>query len=298
MTRTRHVLFAVLALATAAFGQDTSFPPAGSPLGSTFDERAPANERIGRVVVNSGTFLDGLRLRYESRGGVFTTQSPQIGNTTGTSSTFLVPTDDWLTRVEVWYEAFHGSIRGLALQTHQGHRQEFGLPIGTLTTFQAVASAEIVGVHGTSGALMNSLGVITRPVLAGHTVFGSGCNSGLGTMQVRWRAGQNSLRLNTLAVAEGTNVLGSAGLIALGIGGNTAIPLDALGAPGCSSYTTLDDLIVGIVDPGNILGMTLFVPNNPLLVGARVDFQFASLNAPNALGLATSNVMRAQVGSL
>lgn len=295
----RTFLLAALALAGAVLAQDSSFPPSGSPQGTPFDHRAPTNQRIGRIVVHSGTFVDGLRLRYENRGGTLTTDSPQIGNTTGTPSTFVVPAHDWLNRVEVWYDASTGYLRGITFQTHYGHRVEFGTQIGTLVTFVSVNNTEIVGLLGTASALMNSVGVTTRPVLGSHTVYGTGCDSGSGVMQIRWRAnGSGRLAVGGSGIVESTNVVGSVGVISVGFGAPIDVPLGFLGAPGCSLYTPADFLLFGGTDPGNILGWLILVPNDPNLVGARLDAQFASVNAPNALGIATSGVMRAQVGVL
>lgn len=292
-------LLAALALAGAVLAQDSSFPPSGSSLGTPFDHRAPTNQRIGRIVVHSGAFVDGLRLRYENRGGTLTTDSPQIGNTTGTATTFVVPAHDWLNRIEIWYDAFVGSLSGITFQTRYGHRVEFGQQTGTLVTLVSGNNTEIVGLLGTAGALVNSVGITTRPVLGSHTVYGTGCDSGSGVMQVRWRAtGSGRLAVGGSGIVESTNVVGGWGIASFGFGTSIDVPLDFLGAPGCSLYTPLDILQLGTADPNNILGWTILVPNDPTLVGARLDVQFASVNAPNALGIATSGVMRAQVGVL
>jgi len=163
----------------------------------------------------------------------------------------------------------------------------------------ANGGGEIVGLLGTASALMNSVGVTTRPVLGSHTVYGTGCNSGSGVMQIRWRAtGSSRLVVGSSDVLESTNAVGSFGIVSVGFGVPIDVPLAFLGAPGCSLYTPADFLLISGTDPGNLIGWTILVPNDPNLVGARLDAQFASLNAPNALGIATSGVLRAQVGVL
>jgi hypothetical protein len=173
----------------------------------------------------------------------------------------------------------------------------FGQAIGSLQTFDSATSTEIIGFRGTATTQMQSLGVTTRPLLGGHFVEGAACDSGLGVMAIRYRIGKDRFRIGDSVTAEITNVASPFGILGLGFAAISQ-PLDGLGAPGCWAYSSGDMLLIGSVDASNTAAATISVPPNPVLVGALVDFQGASLLAPNALGIATSNVLRAQVGSL
>ena len=75
-------------------------------------------------------------------------------------------------------------------------------------------------------------------------------------------------------------------------------PLDGLGMPGCSAYTTPDLLIAGVA-PGATFTSPLPVPSNPALTGFRLLGQGLVLDPtiPNAFGGITSNGLDLVVGT-
>ncbi|MEC7725062.1 MAG: VCBS repeat-containing protein, partial [Planctomycetota bacterium] len=89
------------------------------------------------------------------------------------------------------------------------------------------------------------------------------------------------------------------GIFAVFVFGDTAfdpgVPLDALGAPGCSGYTTGNlGAFVQLATNGTS-AMSLPVPNNPALVGFELIAQ-STCASSNALGFSTSNGLRATAG--
>ncbi|MEC8252999.1 MAG: VCBS repeat-containing protein [Planctomycetota bacterium] len=89
------------------------------------------------------------------------------------------------------------------------------------------------------------------------------------------------------------------GIFAVFVFGDTAfdpgVPLDALGAPGCSGYTTGNlGAFVQLATNGTS-AMSLPVPNNPALVGFELTAQ-STCASSNALGFSTSNGLRATAG--
>lgn len=292
-------LAACLFVAAAAVAQDTSTTPFGGSTGASFDERAPVDRRIHAVTVYSGQFVDGLSMTYERRNGTTQGASAQMGNTSGTTAVFDIADGDYLRRVDVWYDSSLGYLRAIRLRTALGQVQTFGSPTGTQQAFLAPAGEEIVGFVGNGTALLSALGVTHRPLLASHAFFGAGCDSTLGLVAIRYRAGSGHLFLGGATIVEITNVPVYFGIIAIGfvpyVGG---VPLDGFGAPGCSLYQSLDTLVLSATEPNQTAGHTLFVPNDPAVLGAELTFQGATFSAPNGMNLATSNAMRCMVGAL
>ena len=144
---------------------------------------------------------------------------------------------------------------------------------------------------------MSSLGIVHRPLLGSFFVTGFGCSSSVGVVGVGLRAGSDRVRIGDRAVVEVTNVAGAVGILAVGFAA-TATPLDMFGAPGCWAYGSAEVLVLGSTDSANTAVAAVAVPPAVALVGARLEMQGASLLAPNALGLATSAALRAQVGAL
>jgi pimeloyl-ACP methyl ester carboxylesterase len=139
--------------------------------------------------------------------------------------------------------------------------------------------------------------IVHRPLLGSYFVTGVGCSSSVGVVGVGLRAGSDRVRIGDVAVVEVTNVAGAVGILAVGFAA-TATPLDGLGAPGCWAYGSADVLTLGPTDSSNAAAIAVAVPPSVSIVGARLELQGASLSAPNALGLATSAALRAQVGAL
>lgn len=291
--------FTAALLATAGLAQDTSTTPFGGSAGAAFDERAPAERRIQSVTVYSGQFFDGLQLSYERRNGTTQGGSALMASNSGTASVFTIPDGDYLRRVDVWYEAGNGYMRAIRLRTRFGQVQTFGVVLGTQQSFIAPAGEEIVGMLGTGTALVSSLGVTYRPVLASHVFFGTGCASSLGTMQIGYRSGYAHFRVNGYGIVEVTNVPAVGAILAIGftpiVGG---VPLDGFGAPGCSLYQTMDAINLSAIEPDHSSGWGINIPNDVSLVGVELTWQGAAFGAPNAMNLATSNAMRCMIGVL
>lgn len=277
--------------------RDASLPAFGSAVGTPFDLRAPVDQRVAAIDVNVTTGLAGVRLRYAARSGGSTTTSAWAGTPSGSTSTFTLPAGDHLARVEVWYDAANARLHGIALQSRGGQRQVLGQQVGDFAAFDAPAGNEIVGLRGTGIAQVTSLGSVHRPLLGSYFVAGVGCTSPVGVVGVGLRAGSDRVRVGDSAIVEVTSVAGAFGILAVGFAA-TAAPLDGFGAPGCWTYGSADVLLLGPSDAANTAAMAVAIPPTVLFVGARLEMQGASLFATNALGLATSAALRAQVGML
>jgi len=292
-------LFALAALSRTTAAQDISYPAFGSPSGSTFNQRAPTDQRIGAVVVNHGGYVEGLRLSYEDRSGNAAGSSPQFGAANGLTSTFVVPDGEYLRRLEIWYDTAAGYLRGIALETNRGVRQTYGQLVGSWYYYHALGDSEIIGLLGTHTTILTSLGVTTRPVLASSAHFGTGCPAPLGMPEIRYRTGTDHLRINGWHVVEVTCVSTPAAMIAIGF---SALPggvsLASIGAPGCTAYVPFDIFQLTGTDPNNTAGYSFGLPNAPSLVGTVLYFQGGLFAGANAANLSTTNAMAGMIGTL
>ncbi|MBK8097663.1 MAG: hypothetical protein IPK26_11185 [Planctomycetes bacterium] len=295
------VLFALL----PAIAQDTVQAPHGHSGGTAFDERAPATGRIGTLEVNSGALIDGIKLQYEHRNGSAFGTSAQLGQLTGITTNFAIPDGDYLTRIDVWANGSY--IVRIALETAGGLRTPFGGTTAGTTrqNFLAPAGEEIVGLVGTYGALMNSLGVVTRPVLASHVFFGTGCPTSVGRPQIRYNSTYPHLILGGRTVVEVANAPpNTPGFLVTGFSSTTAgsiplpLDLDGFGMTNCQLYTSVDLIHYSLATAAGVLGTTLFVPSDPAFVGFGLTFQGFPLGGSNPAGLAASNALTAMVGAL
>jgi hypothetical protein len=279
--------------------RDVALPAFGGATGAAFDLRAPTDQRIAAVDVSlsAGVGLDAVRLQYEGRTDNATTTSAWAGAPGGGLATYVLPAGDQLGRVELWYDVASARLRGIALTSKNGQRQSFGQEVGATQSFDAGATAEIVGLRGTATTTAQSLGVVTRPLLGGAFAAGVGCSSDLGVMTARMQANNGRVRIGDSFVAEVTNVASPFGIVAVGFTA-LAVPLDGLGAPGCWLYGSADAALLPATGAANTAAATIGVPTTNALVGLRIEIQGASLLAPNALDLATSNALRAQIGAL
>ena len=277
--------------------RDVAQPAFGSPIGAPFDLRAPVDQRVAAIDVSVTSGFDGVRLRHAARNGAATTTSAWAGTPSATPITFTLPSGDHLARVEVWHDAGSARLLGLALQSRGGQRQVIGQQVGDFAAFDAPTGSEVVGLRGTAAAQMASLGIVHRPLLGSYFVTGVGCSSSLGVVGLGLRANADRLRLGDRAIVEVTQVAGTIGILAVGFAATTT-PLDGLGAPGCWSYGSADVLLLGPTGGSNTAAIHVDLPTTAALVGARLELQGVSLFAPNALGLATSAALRAQVGAL
>jgi len=277
--------------------RDVSLPAFGSAVGTPFDLRAPVGQRVAAIDASVTTGLDGVRLRYAARSGAATTASPWAGAPGANPNTFSLAAGDHLARVEVWHDAANARLLGIALQSRGGQRQVFGQQVGAFAAFDAPAGSEVVGLRGTATTQVPSLGIVHRPLLGSYFVTGVGCSSSVGVVGAGLRVGSERVRIGDVAVVELTNIAGAVGILAVGFAA-TATPLDGLGAPGCWAYGSADVLTLGATDSANAAAIAVAVPPTVSFVGARLELQGVSLFAPNALGLATSAALRAQVGAL
>ena len=108
--------------------------------------------------------------------------------------------------------------------------------------------------------------------------------------------GADTLQIGGFWSLQAENVQG---IFAVFVFGDTTfdpgVPLDALGAPGCSGYTTGN---LGAFFATSINGtstLPIIVPNNPALVGFELTAQ-STCASSNALGFSTSNGLRGTVG--
>lgn len=303
---------ALVVLLGTAMAQDVSYPGYGNTtIGTAFDERAPTDLHVRTVHVQSGSQIDGIRLFYGARDGSPQGSSPLMGGSTGGLSNFVIPDDQYLQRIEVWYTQAIGYISGITLQTNRGYNQTYGTQTGTMHAFQAVGDHEIVGLHGTYGTpglysvLLMSLGVTTRPTLATCRNIGSGCSSSAGPMHMQFRPGRENLILGTAPIAEVTNVpVNMQAIISVGVSTTHAsgIPLPfslaLIGAPGCSVYASLDSLTITSREPNGTAGIIVVIPSNPAIVGVAVSFQGFTLQAPNPANLAASDGLTCMIGGI
>ncbi len=300
-----HLFVIACCLATLATAQDTVQAPVGNTLsGTAFDQRAPADRRIGSLTANTNPALLGLLMGYEQRSGTATGASSQIGTAGGVSANFVIADEDYLATVDVWYDPT--TILAVALETKNGLRQEFGpTTAGTLHHFTAPLGDEIVGLVGTDSGVLRSLGVVTRPAMASHHFFGTACPTTAGTPQMRYRTGFSRLILGTTPILEVTAVpVGQLAIVAIGLStlATAGIPLPmalaAYGAPGCSIYVSLDALQFCARDPNGTAGLAFPVPNNSSLTGLPLSFQGFVPGAANAANLAASSAMTCMIGAL
>lgn len=292
-------LFALAALSGTTAAQDISYPAFGTASGATFDQRAPADLRVGAVVVNHGGLVEGLRLDYEDRFGNPAGSSPQLGAPNGLTSTFVVPDGEYLRRLEIWYDTVAGYPRGIALETNRGVRQTYGQQVGAFYYYHALGDSEIIGLLGTHTQILTSLGVTTRPALASSVTFGTGCPAPLGTPAIRYRTGTNHLHVNGWHIVEITNVSTPWAMIAIGFSAFPGgVSLAPIGAPGCTAYVPFDIFQITSTELNNTAGYSFGLPNSQSLVGLVLYFQGGLFAGNNPANLSTSNAMAGMIGTL
>lgn len=95
---------------------------------------------------------------------------------------------------------------------------------------------------------------------------------------------------------EGQN-LGSLGYAFHVIGFQaTLVDLGPLGAPGCTLEVVFADVLLQLADNAGRASWTILVPEDPSLIGARLESQAAVLDLSNPLGITISNRVTATLG--
>ncbi|MBL8755637.1 MAG: hypothetical protein JNK15_20245 [Planctomycetes bacterium] len=131
--------------------------------------------------------------------------------------------------------------------------------------------------------------------------FGIGCQGTAGVPTLRAlsapiNAANFDVRLDHVPAVPGLAVVASGTSYTLS--GPLPLPFDlgAIGGPGCQAYVSADFTQVAIAS-GGVATSTLAIPNNSGLLGVPIYQQAIVLDAgANALGLTTSNALRARLG--
>lgn len=306
-------LAAALSLSLLAAGvgaQDTMVGPHGGTSGTAYELRAAGGTRIKAVDIYSGTFVDGFRVLWTDRSGHRSGPTPVVGNTTGSLRTFAVADGDYLARVDVW--ASSGFVNQLRLVTARGVVATFGArqTNDVRRNFPAGAQREIVGLFGHAGALVSSIGVITRPVLASLTTegFDQRCYTSRGTLASLTTAPGSALftpgsspqlLINSLLfVPTYYMIYGGSNQTWAGV----PLPLDlgAIQAPSCFLRASIDALVpLGQPDIFGRLYHTVRLPNSTGLIGGALFLQTLILDAgANPAGIVTSGSVVALIGAI
>ena len=304
----RHLPFSLLLLTFSiasdhVTAQDLSYPAFGNPTaGTPFQATAPQHERIQSIAVRHGAYVDQLVVYYEDRYGALTGLSGPHGGGGGMQSWFNIADNDYLLRIDLWYDLQLGVIHGIQLGTRHGQTAMYGSQAGAHYYYQAVVGPrEIIGLHGTAGPHLYSLGVVTRPVLASRHQVGTGCPASCGNFEVQlsgqWifpAGSQNQLLLGQLTRVRTTCSVLPMDLVAIAFEPlPTAIPLPLWGSTGgCTLHVSPSLLFV----VGYLYHLNLNVPNNANLVGSSVWFQgFSDIGSPT---FGTTPAVSAMIGVL
>lgn len=177
---------------------------------------------------------------------------------------------------------------------------QFELATGNVTlvmgSFAGAASVDqiVVGysVGGPSpGVAPTDLSALTGAITVADTFVGPNlalAANGLPSL------GNANFRLDTSAVPNVAPI----GILFFG-DTQVGIPLDFIGAPGCSGYTNanLTSLTFPVAFPAATGGISLPIPNSAGLIGLSLTCQSAAFTLLNQLGLVTSNGLRFTIGN-
>ena len=220
-----HSILAVTVLAGLTCAQDVKQGPFGGAGGSAFDRIAPQGAHISSVMVRAGSNIDNLRLLYSDVKGAPAGDTGWIGTSTGgTLSTFTIPANDYLERVELWQG---GVVDRIRLTTRAGLTATYGGFVSTLASM-SLAGHEIIGFHGRVGNLVDALGVTLRPAWvarlgafggAGGTAFTHVAPAGTHISSVLVRAGSNIDNLRFTYVDSNLQPAGDTGWFGTSMGG-------------------------------------------------------------------------------
>lgn len=297
--------FVSMALAIGpAVSQDIVYPAFGNPAGQTFQSTAATGARIQSLQVFHGGSVDGFVVYYEDDYGALVGSSGQCGGTGGVVNWFNIADNDYLLRIELWYDPVYQQIRGMRLQTHGGQNALFGQQVGAFHYFHALGDTELIGLHGSYGAQLQSLGVTTRPVLASQATYGTGCAHlicGTVSLQMTEIVGtwpqyevSSQLRLgHTVRVKTNCTALDWVA-IDFQLVPNGGLPLGpVLGVPAnCTLYVAPTFFVQANIFYPCIIN----VPNNTSLVGATLWFQGVSFISQPNFGM--SAAVGAMIGTL
>ncbi|CAG8583018.1 1795_t:CDS:2 [Paraglomus occultum] len=130
----------------------------GSSGGSKFEVIFPkSNAHVSKVRINSGIFLDGLKFYWSNKKNV------SIGGKGGSASKFELTKREKLVSLMVKAGIY---VDGIEFKTNLGRTSGWRGGMGgcELTVLSAPEGHEMVGIHGTAGSLIDSIGIIYRPV--------------------------------------------------------------------------------------------------------------------------------------
>ncbi len=308
---TSLALLLAAAAPAIAQGPDRTQGPAGSSAGTAYDLRAPVGQRIGRIEIYSGAFVDGFRLLYRDRRGSPNGPTAWVGNNSGSLQTLNLDWGDYLRRVDVWTSS--GFINQVRFVTQNGVDVTYGAPRASevRTNFRpSGANDEVVGLFGHAGALVTGLGVVRRDVLASTRSsavnFNCTTSNGLTVQLSAAVTPQPFVPGNTPVLQFTTNYRYFRephymiyGLSDTDFNGQP-LPLDlsALGAGGCTLNCSLDALVpLPAPDFFGRIDHPVALPNDPNSIGREIHFQGLVLEpAANAAGLVTSSMTSARIG--
>jgi hypothetical protein len=299
-----------LSLGSALAAQDTLLGPHGGTSGTAYELRAATDRRIKEITVYNGAYVDGFSILWGDRRGNPSGPTPVVGNTTGSPQTFRVTEGDYLVRVDVW--ATPSFVNQIRLVTARGVTATYGTrqTNDTRQNFPAGAQREIVGLFGHAGALVSSIGVVTRPVLAStYTLgFAQTCYTSRGTL-VSLTLGPSSAPFvpgSSPTLLVGSLFRSSNYFMIYGVSHATysgvPLPLDLgpIGAPNCTLRASIDVLVP--LPPPDLVGNinhNVPLPNVNSVIGGELNFQCLLLDsAANSAGVVLSGALVGVVGAI
>ncbi|MBL8724336.1 MAG: hypothetical protein JNK49_09830 [Planctomycetes bacterium] len=303
-------LLGLFLFTASARSQDTVFPAFGNlASGTPFDVRATGDAQPRRLLVkHDPTLVRGLQIEWCGRDMTTATGlSTQLGlnfsqQAVITTAVNLAP-GEYIRRVDVW--AISSFVTQLRIYTPSTSYNFGAAQTGdTRRNFVAPVGQQVVGFVGTTtSSMLNSLGVVTRPLLASDQRFGTGCPTALGNLALRWRYSWNGMSTAQLPVIECPNVPAlSTGIFVYGFSDQThaGVPLPynlaPQGSPTCNIYTSLDFHVLSFPEPNGVIAHTIGATTWTGFVGLKLFLQAVILQ-PNG-SVKASDALKTVIGVL
>jgi hypothetical protein len=139
--------------------------PSGGTGGGPFFDPAPGNDRVARVTIHSGDFLEAVQMTLEKPDGTLHTL-PHHGGSGGSEANLDLGAAEHIIKITGRFNQFVNHIKiitdggfvGAPQRTLEGGRQGGGADF----ELDAPPGFEIVGFIGRSGTIIDAIGVIVR----------------------------------------------------------------------------------------------------------------------------------------
>ncbi|KAJ4773121.1 Mannose-binding lectin superfamily protein [Rhynchospora pubera] len=154
--------------------------PCGGGGGSEKNMDSSSITRIVKISVRHGVAIDNFAVRFVRNGREESTE--QWGGQGGNLTEFNLQSTEFITAVKGYYGNFNGNfvVRSLKFVTNLGTFGPYGQEEGVPFELPAI-NGQIIGFHGRSGQLLDSIGVYVK--VGGSSGGGSGGSTGPGTWQ-------------------------------------------------------------------------------------------------------------------